>query len=101
MQWKTLQSRLISEVAYDEPHEVLFVRLRTKQLKKYQNISPTMYENLVSAESPGFYYSYYIAKRHKGEHRLKGGHGLSFRPMHLAKVLTMTCVFLATSIIAR
>ena len=61
MHWSSLQSRLISEYASDLKSATLHVRLRNGQQAAHENIAPQMVENLRTAESPGFYYSYYIA----------------------------------------
>lgn len=94
MEWIALKSRLVSEIAYDAEHEVLEVRLRTGAQRKYDGISPTIFENLRSAESPGFYYSYYIARAHDkplSSHRLVG---LPLRALRLMRLIAVTGFFL-------
>jgi hypothetical protein len=97
MEWIALKSRLVSEIAYDPEHEVLHVRLRTKSLKRYDNISPTMFENLRTAESPGFYYSYYIARpRDSSLSQASMLLGMPGRAFRLLRLIAVTSVFFAS-----
>jgi hypothetical protein len=58
-----LKSRLIDSVAYNTETSTLHVWLRSKKHEIYLNVSMQTYQNLISAPSPGFYYSYYIATK--------------------------------------
>ena len=63
MQQVPLDSRLIASVAYNPDHQTLHVWLRDRRHAIHQNISEAIYNNLVSAESAGFYYTCYIARK--------------------------------------
>ena len=94
MEWITLKSRLVSEIAYDAEREVLEVRLRTGAHRKYDGISSTMFENLRSAESPGFYYSYYIARTHDKPLSSNRLMGMPLRALRLMRLIAVTGIFL-------
>jgi hypothetical protein len=94
--WIALKSRLVSEIAYDAEHEVLHIRLRTGTLKRYENISPTMFDNLRTAESPGFYFSYYIARTHQKTQAPARMAGVPAQAKRLMRLLAATGVFLAS-----
>jgi hypothetical protein len=97
MDWIALKSRLVSEIAYDAEHEVLHIRLRTGMLKRYENISPTMFENLRTAESPGFYFSYYIARTHQKSAAPARSSSVPAHAKRLMRLLAVTGVFLASA----
>lgn len=61
MQRVHLNSSLLSSVAYDAEGRTLHVWLRDKRHLVHHDISEAVYDNLVSAESAGFYYTCYIA----------------------------------------
>jgi hypothetical protein len=61
MQRITLKSRLISSVAYDEDTSVLHVWMANRRHVWHSNVSPAIYQNLINADSVGFYYTCYIA----------------------------------------
>ena len=96
MEWIALKSRLVSEIAYESEREVLHVRLRTRAQRSYRNISPTMFENLRSAESPGFYYSYYIARPRDRMTSTAPASAMPAQAMWLMRLLAATGVFFAS-----
>lgn len=63
MQQIPLNSRLISSVAYNADNQTLHVWLNDKRHVTHHNISEAVYNNLVSADSAGFYYTCYIARK--------------------------------------
>ena len=63
MECVVIQSRLIASVAYYRNTETLRVWFHTNRCAVHRRISQTMFRNLVDADSPGFYYSHYIAER--------------------------------------
>lgn len=54
----SIQSRLIQSIAHDSKTGALHVWFRNGKHRIHQNVSAEIVENLISAESPGFYYSY-------------------------------------------
>jgi hypothetical protein len=72
MLWIAVQSKLISEIAYDGRLGVLHVRLRNGEEVTHEDVAPQMVDNLLTAESPGFYYSFYIAKPHERREHQSG-----------------------------
>jgi hypothetical protein len=62
MQNQPIKSRLIKSVVYDEQTQFLDVELRSGKLRRFPNVSKTVYDNLLTAESPGWYYTYHIRK---------------------------------------
>jgi hypothetical protein len=97
MEWIALKSRLVSEIAYDAEHEVLFVRLRTKALKRYENVSQIMFDNLRTADSPGFYFSYYIARTRDKSAPPAAGRRMSATAMRFMRLIGVTSIFIASS----
>lgn len=97
MEWIALKSRLVSEIAYDTEQEILHVRLRTGSLKRYENISPTIFENLRTAESPGFYYSYYIARAREKSKPESARASTSGRAFRLMRLIGFTGIFLVSA----
>ena len=63
MQQVRVKSRLISSVAYNADTQTLHVWTNDKRHLTHTDISEAVYNNLVSAESAGFYYTYYIARK--------------------------------------
>jgi hypothetical protein len=63
MQQVALDSRLLSSVAYNADSQTLHVWLRSKRHVVHRDISEAIYANLINAESAGFYYTYYIARK--------------------------------------
>lgn len=57
----SLSSRLIDSVDYNSDTMTLHVWLKSHRHVTHPNVPPAVFETLVGAESPGFYYSYYIA----------------------------------------
>lgn len=62
MEWIKVRSKLISEIAYDEAGHELHIRFQSRAEKVFPNIPKHMFENLLTAESPGFYYATYISE---------------------------------------
>jgi len=62
MQRVALNSRLISAVAFDADTEVLHVWLANRRHIRHANVTAAIYENLINADSAGFYYTCYIAR---------------------------------------
>jgi hypothetical protein len=60
-----LDSRLLSAVAYNADSQTLHVWLRNKRHIVHHGISEAIYANLVNAESAGFYYTFYIARKER------------------------------------
>jgi hypothetical protein len=62
MEWIKLDSRLIAQIAYLEDNSELHIKFQNGREKVFSNINKNMFENLRSAESPGFYYATYISE---------------------------------------
>ena len=65
MEWKEVDSSQIHSVAYDAETQTLGIRFKTTKTKPiteyhYSNITKSMYDSLVSAESVGRYFGNYI-----------------------------------------
>ena len=56
----SIQSRLIQNVAYNEQSETLHIWFRNGKHRAHYDISASRVSALIQAQSPGFYYSYYI-----------------------------------------
>ena len=93
MEWIAMKSRLLSEIAYNPEREVLHVRLRNNTLKRYDDISPAVFENLRSAESPGFYFNYYIARHHHRSKVRSRAPGVPARAGRLMRLIAVTGAF--------
>ena len=61
MECVSFQSRLISSVAYYGMAARLTVWFRSGRCKVHENVSEAVFRNFVTADSPGFYYTNYIA----------------------------------------
>jgi KTSC domain len=55
-----LTSKLVKSVAYDPSTGVLDIEIRLNGSRRYFNVPPVVYENLVTATSPGWYYTRHI-----------------------------------------
>lgn len=55
-----LSSKLVKSVAYDPATGVLDIEIRVKGHRRYFNVPPVIYENLITATSPGWYYTRHI-----------------------------------------
>ncbi|MBB3392716.1 hypothetical protein FHT82_005505 [Rhizobium sp. BK275] len=55
-----LSSKLVKSVAYDPSTGVLDIEIRLKGNRRYFNVPPVIYENLITAASPGWYYTRHI-----------------------------------------
>lgn len=55
-----IQSRVIQSNTHDSASDTLYVGFRNGEHRIHPNVSVKMLENLISAESPGFYYSYHL-----------------------------------------
>ncbi|QWW70113.1 KTSC domain-containing protein [Rhizobium sp. WYJ-E13] len=55
-----LSSKLVKSVAYDPSTGVLDIEIRLKGNRRYFNVPPVVYENLITATSPGWYYTRHI-----------------------------------------
>ena len=62
MHHQPINSRLIKSVRYDEQAQHLEVELRSGKLRQFNHIPKFVYDNLITAESPGWYYTYHIRK---------------------------------------
>lgn len=60
-----LTSRLIESVQYNQSTRTLHVWFRSGRHKYHCNVPATKFENLVHTDSPGFYYTYYIASHNR------------------------------------
>jgi len=65
MECVIVKSKLIASVAYYRDTQKLRVWFHNGRSTTHENITSEVFQNLVSAESPGFYYQYYIATRRK------------------------------------
>lgn len=59
----SLNSRLIESVAYNSETASLSVWLQSRRRAIHEDVSHAEYMNLISADSPGFYYTYFIASK--------------------------------------
>lgn len=65
MEKTEVKSRLIAAASYDERSHLLYVHLHTGETKSL--VAPrSMYENLITADSPGWYYTRHISPLAKG-----------------------------------
>lgn len=55
-----VSSRLIREITYDPETRILEVEVRMKGRRRYFNVPPGIAENLMTAPSPGWYYTQHI-----------------------------------------
>ncbi|EJJ26553.1 KTSC domain-containing protein [Rhizobium sp. CF142] len=55
-----LSSKLVKSVAYDPSTGVLDIEIRLKGHRRYFNVPLVVYENLITATSPGWYYTRHI-----------------------------------------
>ncbi len=55
-----LTSKLVKSVAYDPSTGVLDIEIRLKGYRRYFNVPPVIYQNLITAASPGWYYTRHI-----------------------------------------
>jgi hypothetical protein len=55
-----LSSKLVKSVVYDPSTGVLDIEIRLKGHRRYFNVPPVVYENLITATSPGWYYTRHI-----------------------------------------
>jgi len=55
-----LGSRLIKEITYDPATQILEVEHRLKRRRRYFNVPPAVVLNLITAPSPGWYYTQHI-----------------------------------------
>ncbi|MBB3590721.1 hypothetical protein FHX08_001065 [Rhizobium sp. BK529] len=55
-----ISSRLIKEIIYNPRTRILDVELRLKGRRRYFNVPPGIVKNLVTAPSPGWYYTQHI-----------------------------------------
>lgn len=55
-----LSSRLIKSITYDARTQTLDVELHRKGRRRYFNVPPATVKNLVTAPSPGWYYTQHI-----------------------------------------
>lgn len=55
-----VSSRLIKSVTYDAQTQTLDVELHRKGHRRYFNVPPATVKNLVTAQSPGWYYTQHI-----------------------------------------
>ncbi|QWW70025.1 KTSC domain-containing protein [Rhizobium sp. WYJ-E13] len=55
-----ISSRLIQEITYDAATQTLDVKLRLKGRRRYFNVPPAVVKNLLTAPSPGWYYTQHI-----------------------------------------
>lgn len=69
MTWIRLNSRRLAAAAYDAAHEKLEVRFRNGSTADHRGVTPAMFDSLITAESPGFYYHYYIEPCRIGQPR--------------------------------
>lgn len=55
-----LSSKLVKSVAYDPSTGILDIEIRLKGYRRYFNVPPVIYQNLITATSPGWYYTRHI-----------------------------------------
>jgi hypothetical protein len=65
MECVVVKSRLISSAAYYNASGKLCVWFQTGKCAVHDNISDAVFRNLISAESPGFYYHNFISRTKK------------------------------------
>lgn len=64
----SVESTCFSEIGYDEDYEILLVRfLDSGSLYEYYDVPESVYEELLSAESPGGYYNENIKGQYECE----------------------------------
>jgi hypothetical protein len=55
-----VSSRLIKEITYDPATQILEVELRLKGRRRFLNVPSSVFNNLITAASPGWYYTQHI-----------------------------------------
>ena len=55
-----LSSKLVKSAAYDPATGILDIEIRLKGHRRYFNVPPVIYQNLITAASPGWYYTRHI-----------------------------------------
>jgi hypothetical protein len=61
MKWLTLESKMLSAAAYDDPKQVLYLRFRnTGDVYRYFDFPAAHYQTFLSAESRGRYFRSHI-----------------------------------------
>lgn len=65
MKTTVLNSRLIASASYDDAVGSLFVQLKDGAKREFR-VARVMYENLISSESPGWYYTRHLRPLLKG-----------------------------------
>jgi hypothetical protein len=65
MECVSFNSRMIASAAYYPNLQKLVVWLTSGRSSTYEDVPHNVFNNLVAAESPGYYYSQFIAHRHR------------------------------------
>lgn len=72
MKWLTLESKMLSAVAYDDSKQILYLRFRnTGQVYRYFDFPSANHESFLSAESKGRFFRYLIRDRFRCERMAK------------------------------
>lgn len=53
MNWKALESKLLSSMAYDSNEQILYLRFRSGDVYRYFEFSPEHHQQFLAAESRG------------------------------------------------
>jgi hypothetical protein len=63
MQTVQLQSRLLASAGYNQETQSLHVWFKNRKHVIHAGVAEHVFRNLIEAESPGFYYTYYISDK--------------------------------------
>jgi hypothetical protein len=91
MECVAIRSRLINSAAYYPESKKLCVWFRTGRCAWHDDVSATLFRNLVDADSPGFYYKNYLARAAAPQRANPG------RLMRLAAMLAITTLVIGVS----
>ncbi|MDR0768195.1 MAG: KTSC domain-containing protein [Methanosarcinales archaeon] len=64
---KPISSPAIQSIGYDKDHEILYVQFHESGLYRYHNVSPKVYDELMSDRHHTRYYDENIRAKYKGE----------------------------------
>ncbi|MDN7024859.1 KTSC domain-containing protein [Methanoculleus sp. FWC-SCC1] len=67
MQRETIESAGFASVGYDRETEILRIEFAGGGVYEYVGVPPEVYEGLLSAESPGWFFREFIRERYPSE----------------------------------
>ncbi len=67
MQRETIDSAGFASIGYDRETEILRIAFESGGVYEYVGVPPDVYEDLISAESPGWFFREFIRERYPSE----------------------------------